>query len=484
MLIVRFYVELSEQNENSSKTAKKKRIPKHKKKAWRITSDIADVERFLEDERLEERLGAPFAERESKSLFVIDTENAETLDEKIVTSGKRDRTIGPLKCFAILNPSSAVNDPIKKRNRVRLPEERRDPLVVRVQKERRAMGKIPKRIAQSIADREKAKERAKNKAPSEKLRSKFDFDLWGKDGKLTKLIIKLNIWGLYADLKTYHLEKTGKRVFPMPLTMKKKTTALKAVEAPHPGTSYNPTFEDHQNLLRKAYDREITKVQADAKIERKVKPMMKKMTQQEQQKHWMDEMSQGLAEEDEQNADETTEDSSLPVKMAERKTKQQRRKEKLAKIEEMRRKKEKAERIRQSDVFRLRTIHREIGKEEKDSQVRQEVRKQIKVLKEFHPKTLGRLKYEEPMPEMNFSDEITGSLRTSKTEGNLLVDRFKSMQKRNILEPRVKQSVKRKYQRKSYAKKDYKQTAAVPAVWDIRAMTTPKNILRPLETAG
>ena len=36
---------------------KKKRIVKHKKKAWRVTSDVADVERFLESERLEERLG-------------------------------------------------------------------------------------------------------------------------------------------------------------------------------------------------------------------------------------------------------------------------------------------------------------------------------------------------------------------------------------------------------------------------------------------
>ena len=36
---------------------KKKRIVKHKIKAWRVTSDVADVERFLESERLEERLG-------------------------------------------------------------------------------------------------------------------------------------------------------------------------------------------------------------------------------------------------------------------------------------------------------------------------------------------------------------------------------------------------------------------------------------------
>lgn len=35
---------------------KPKRIVKHKKKAWRVTS-IEDVERYLESKRLDERLG-------------------------------------------------------------------------------------------------------------------------------------------------------------------------------------------------------------------------------------------------------------------------------------------------------------------------------------------------------------------------------------------------------------------------------------------
>ena len=44
--------------ENSSSLKKKgKRIVKHKKRAWRVTSDVSDVERFLESKRLDERLG-------------------------------------------------------------------------------------------------------------------------------------------------------------------------------------------------------------------------------------------------------------------------------------------------------------------------------------------------------------------------------------------------------------------------------------------
>ena len=45
-------------DENNQIVKKKsKRIAKHKKKAWRITSNVEDVERFLESKRLDERLG-------------------------------------------------------------------------------------------------------------------------------------------------------------------------------------------------------------------------------------------------------------------------------------------------------------------------------------------------------------------------------------------------------------------------------------------
>jgi hypothetical protein len=55
------------------------------------------------------------------------------------------------------------------------------------------------------------------------------------------------------------------------------------------------------------------------------------------------------------------------------------------------------------------------------------------------------------------SEELTGSLKSLKPEGNLLTDRFKSMQKRNIIETRVKQKiVKNKRKRKLVVKRNYK----------------------------
>jgi len=44
-------------NDGKVSNKKPKRIVKHKKKAWRVTSNISDVEQFLETKRREERTG-------------------------------------------------------------------------------------------------------------------------------------------------------------------------------------------------------------------------------------------------------------------------------------------------------------------------------------------------------------------------------------------------------------------------------------------
>lgn len=88
---------------------------------------------------------------------------------------------------------------------------------------------------------------------------------------------------LSDELKRYTLEKTGKRIYTRPQTMFAKTTALPAVEVPHPGASYNPTFEDHQDLLTKAAITEIEEIMKETKLKRKVAPIMAKIDPQEKQ---------------------------------------------------------------------------------------------------------------------------------------------------------------------------------------------------------
>lgn len=472
----------------SAPTKKRKRIAKHKKKAWRITSDITDVERFYESERLEERLGEPFSERPSDSLFVVDTaaETAEPADaqpQQHISKRTKRKDIGPLKCFAILTARSAVPDPLKKRNRVRTPAERRDPLVARVLAERRAQGKIPARFVQSMRDHAKAVEQRSMRKKPEKLRSSFDFDLWGSKGE--EIVIgdaKVVQADLSEEVKKYTLERTNKRIYSRPASMYGKTSSLAPVEYPHPGTSYNPTFEDHQALLQIAHNVEVGELKKEAHVRRQLGPMTKKVPEHEREANWMSEMSQGLAEDLEGTpADAAQTDSSAPmidgssaeavaaaadadadavcVRPTKPKTLKQKRKFRLHKLREIRRLRIKDKKKRMAQVDRLRSLQRQIGKEDERRAALLVKRAKEKLRKMAQPKVLGKVKYEPPQVEVNLSEEISGSLRTLKVEGNVLLDRYKSLQRRNIIEPRLIQRVVRKYKPKKYAKHSHKDAA-------------------------
>ena len=49
-----------------------KNASKKNKKSWRKNTDLDEVEDFLEDQRLEQRLGGAFKDRPDSSLFVED----------------------------------------------------------------------------------------------------------------------------------------------------------------------------------------------------------------------------------------------------------------------------------------------------------------------------------------------------------------------------------------------------------------------------
>ena len=59
---------------------------------------------------------APFEERSSDSIFVVDT-TADNDKPKPKDSNrkKKIKEIGELRCYTILTPNSAVTDPLKKR---------------------------------------------------------------------------------------------------------------------------------------------------------------------------------------------------------------------------------------------------------------------------------------------------------------------------------------------------------------------------------
>jgi len=74
----------------------------------------------------------------------------------------------------------------------------------------------------------------------------------------------------------------------------------------------------------------------------------------------------------------------------------------------------------------------------------------------YKPKKISKHKFQPAEIEIKLSDEIPSSLRTLRPEGNLIVDRMKSFEKRNIVEPRKKTLRKKRWVKKIF-KRSYKK---------------------------
>ena len=125
---------------------RKKNASKKSKKSWRKNTDIDDVEEFLEEQRLEERLGGAFKDRADEELFVVDKGETDD-DEKAIEEKLPPRLLRrkkahekPLRCFQNLEITNGVKDPKKGRNRRKTPLERQNPTVKAAEKERISKG--------------------------------------------------------------------------------------------------------------------------------------------------------------------------------------------------------------------------------------------------------------------------------------------------------------------------------------------------------
>merc|ERR1712038_1946351 len=120
------------------------------------------------------------------------------------------------------------------------------------------------------------------------------------------------------------------------------------------------------------------------------------------------------------------------------KTMKQRRKALKLLMKTKRKKYDKREKMRILDIYKIKTLTKEIKAEEEQIAQNMAKRKEQKEIKKNMPAAITGHKYEEQDIDLKLSDELTGNLRSLKPEGNLLADRYKSMQKRNIIETRVK----------------------------------------------
>ena len=59
---------------------------KKNKKSWRKNTSIEDIEEFLDDQRLEERLGGSFDKRKDEDLFMLDSKSQKEAEKEAKTT--------------------------------------------------------------------------------------------------------------------------------------------------------------------------------------------------------------------------------------------------------------------------------------------------------------------------------------------------------------------------------------------------------------
>lgn len=380
----------------------------------------------------------------------------------------------PLKCFQNLEVTGGVKDPKKGRNRRRTPEERMNPTLKASEAARLSMGRLKAKEITAKKHRAAQKEAKAAMAPERKTRrrTKFDFDLWDNGQGQVGQEVKSNEW-LDHNTKQHNLKSTGRLVRSTPKDLLVKPTTLSAVETPHGGTSYNPSYQDHQELLWRAAIVEMNKEKAANKIEFHTTRMFPDSKDAPTDKSWLKEMSEGLGphglasqeeveatdeEEDEVETSGSDEEGEMVVKASSKlKTRQQRRKERVRKVRDHKSRLTKAQKKKDQDVFRVKTLNKIIKAKEVVTQKRMENRKLKKALKLQGALQLSANKFEEPEVDLKLTEELAGSLRELKPEGNILYDRYKSLQKRNVFETTVQQkSTRKSHRRKKVEKRSYK----------------------------
>ncbi|KAK2088810.1 nucleolar protein [Saguinus oedipus] len=305
------------------------------------------------------------------------------------------------------------------------------------------------------------------------------YDLWAPDNPLDRPLVGQDEFFLEqtkkkgvkpeclepGDLLSSHGSTLPALSPQRPPRLRAKPSRVPAVEVVPAGASYNPTFEDHQTLLSEAHEVELQRQKEAEKLERQL--ALPAAEQAATQESTFQELCEGLLEESDgegepgQGEELEAGDAEVCPMLArlaatEKKTEQQRRREKAARRLRAQRAALRAARLRHQP-FRLRGIKAQVALRLAELARRRRQRQARREAEADKPRRLGRLKYQAPDIDVQLSSELTDSLRTLKPEGNILRDRFKSFQRRNMIEPRERAKFKRKYKVKLVEKRAFRE---------------------------
>ncbi|XP_055471616.1 ribosome biogenesis protein NOP53 isoform X1 [Psammomys obesus] len=445
---------------------RRRRGPRNKKRGWRRLAEEPlglEVDQFLEDVRLQERTtGGLLAEAPNDKLFFVDTgsKRKERIKKRTWVHKKSQCLQKPLWVDLALENHSKIPAPkdilahqVPNAKKLRRKEELWEKLA--------KQGELPREVRKAQARLLNPPAPKAKAGPQDVIERPF-YDLWNSNNPLDKPLVGQD---------AFFLEQTKKKGVRRPPRLHVKPSQVPAVEVTPAGASYNPTFEDHQALLQEAHEVELQREKEAEKLERQL--ALPPTEQAATQETVFREMCEGLLEESDGEdepgcaeqpeadggaaAEPSPEGAAGPNRRVEKKTEQQRRREKAARKLRVQQAALRAARLQHQELFRLRGIKAQVAHRLAELARRREQRRMRRLADADKPRRLGRLKYQDPDIDVQLSSELSGSLRTLKPEGNILRDRFKSFQKRNMIEPRERAKFKRKYKVKLVEKRAFRE---------------------------
>ncbi|KAL4917501.1 hypothetical protein BDW62DRAFT_211192 [Aspergillus aurantiobrunneus] len=410
------------------------------KRAWRKNVDVSEVQEGLRLVKDEEIKGGVLAERPSEELFVIDTKGSSEIRDAYRKQHKK-----VLKADEILAQRSAIA-PVdtRKRENSKVTDGVVEP-------------KTKKHKSDWVSRKEwkRLKQVAKEGNPMGKSSDSGFYDPWADEADPTPL----------DDPKFDYLEKPKPKVAPdtlkqAPISLAANGKAVPSVRTPTAGTSYNPTFEEWDELLQEQGQKAVEEEKKRLEEERKEQERKRLIAEAKD--------DDGEARSDDESAWEGFESEYekpewLNKKRPERKTKAQRNKikrrkeaERQAKWEAQKTKKE--DQVAQAKAISERVKQQELQRQEPGSDGDDSSEEGDDTV--LRRKPLGKLSRAPEKPvEVVLPDELQDSLRLLKPEGNLLDDRFRTLIVQGKLEARNPITQPRKAKREvteKWAYKDFK----------------------------
>eukprot|EP00250_Pteridium_aquilinum_P015216 c22453_g1_i1 orf=418-1587(-) len=355
----------------------KKKASRKGKKAWRANISNKELDDYVERAAREERSGGPLDSIPNENLFFVDKSSDVSLVKR--TAKHREKV---LRSDVILERQSLVPTLLAPKKKVKK--------------------------AKSI----KAKTLANDGGEIQGKSVRHAYDIWNSEDSHN------------------NKDSASEKVKPKKGGGTHRYAA--AVEIDVPGCSYNPSFEDHQEALGLAVAQEMQKVYKKELEPPPIPYTVPGVPIDEEDVYFLE---VGDDAEDFSAGEEHVE-GSRPIKVK-KLTRADLNKRKRRK-EQMRAQEESAKRAKlHKDLLRLNDIKEDIENEHEDREkewIRRTVAKQEKQAQ--CPPRLGKLRYQPEPLQVLLSEEVTGSLRKLKGCYMLAKDRYNSLQRQGLIEPR------------------------------------------------